>query len=227
MTMIIGHDVRCVCCGQTSKVRIVCSTHAFGSPDLDTRPPEENRSTIWANVYRCPGCGYCASDLSEGSGDLNSIVQSQDYRAHLENESWPAKANEFLCQALIAKHMDRLVDAASATLFAAWICDDSPSHREQAIACRQSALSLLLEAEQAGDEAFDNSETIRAMRVDLLRRSEDFSEARVAVDAMIAAVDSFRSILLFQKHLIETRDTAAHLVSEAFDFVKKADAGAN
>jgi hypothetical protein len=223
MTTIFSSDVRCAVCGQESHVSQIGSTNSFGSPDLDTRPPEMKRSTIWAWVSCCPGCGYCASDLAEDVGELNAIVHSPDYQARLKDERCPAKANEFLCQALIAKHLGRLQDAVWATLHATWICDDSAEHAQQAIECRKAALALLLEAERAGDPMFDEPAGSGAMRVDLLRRSGDFPAARAAVDSMIVGADEsiIRSILVFQKHLIETGDAAAHLVSEAVDFVEK------
>jgi hypothetical protein len=223
MTTIFSSDVRCAVCGHESHVSQIGSTNSFGSSDLDTRPPEMKRSTIWAWVFSCPGCGYCASDLAEDVGELNAIVCSPDYQARLKDKRCPAKANEFLCQALIAKHLGGMQVAAWSTLHAAWICDDSAKHAQQAIECRKAALALLLEAERAGDPMFDDPAGSGAMRVDLLRRSGDFPAARAAVDSMIVGADEgiIRSILIFQKHLIEASDTAAHLVSEAVDFVEK------
>ncbi len=171
MTTIFSSDVRCAVCGHETQISQIGSTNACGSTDLDTRPPEMQRSTIWSWVFCCPGCGYCAGDLLERTKGLNGIVRSPNYQARLKNELCDAKANEFLCQALIAKHEGHPQAAVWATLHAAWISDDSD---RQAFAIRKEAVALLIKAERAGDPALGDVASSQALRVDLLRRSEDF-----------------------------------------------------
>lgn len=103
MTTVFSSEVRCAVCGHESQVSQIGSTNSFGSSDLDTRPAEMQRSTISMWVFCCPCCGFCAGDLAEGTESLNAIVRSPDYQVRLKNELCPAKANEFRCQALIAK----------------------------------------------------------------------------------------------------------------------------
>lgn len=88
---------------------------------------------------------------------------------------------------------------------------------------KKEAAALLDEAERAGDPVFGDFAGSRAMRVDLLRRSGDFSGACAAVESGIDGDDSeiIRTIMLYQKHLIEHKDGAAHSVSEAVEFVEK------
>lgn len=220
MTTIFSSDVRCAVCGHESQISEIGSTNAFGSSDLDTRPPEMQRSTIWSWVFSCPGCSYCAGDLSEGTEGLNAIVKSPDYQARLKDELYPAKANEFLCQALIAKQLGQPQRAAWATLHAAWICDDSERH---ASAIRKEAVALLVEAERADDPAFGDLARSQALRVDLLRRSADFAGARALIDSTIDPDTSeiVRTILLYQKHLAELNDSSDHSVAEAVNFAEK------
>jgi hypothetical protein len=57
MTTLYREKSRCAVCGIATEYTSIGSTNAFGSPDLDTRPPEMQRSTIFAWVQRCPECG--------------------------------------------------------------------------------------------------------------------------------------------------------------------------
>ena len=55
----------CAVCGATHRYRILTSTNAFGSPDLDLRPPQMKRGTMPLWVQECPSCGYTAEDVSD------------------------------------------------------------------------------------------------------------------------------------------------------------------
>ncbi len=65
MTRIFEQEVECCVCQEKSKHMIIGSTNSFGSPDLDTRPPEMKRSTLSLWIQRCPSCGYSSPDLSD------------------------------------------------------------------------------------------------------------------------------------------------------------------
>ncbi len=54
---------KCTICGTESKFNIITSTNSFGSPDLDLRPPEMRRSTMWLWIQRCPCCNYVNYDV--------------------------------------------------------------------------------------------------------------------------------------------------------------------
>ncbi len=44
MTTIYNKKITCCLCNKESEYRGIGSTNAFGSPDLDTRPPQMQRS---------------------------------------------------------------------------------------------------------------------------------------------------------------------------------------
>ena len=46
----------CAVCGAMHEYRILTSTNAFGSPDLDLRPPMMKRGTMHLWVQECPSC---------------------------------------------------------------------------------------------------------------------------------------------------------------------------
>ena len=74
MTTMHEEKVQCCVCGKKNNHEVVGSSYSHGSSDLDTRPPEMTRSTIYYSIQRCPSCGYSASDLSECSGDVKFHV---------------------------------------------------------------------------------------------------------------------------------------------------------
>ena len=58
MTTVYHQNITCAICGTEFEYTGIASTNAFGPTDLDTQPPEMERSTIDAWVQRCPQCGY-------------------------------------------------------------------------------------------------------------------------------------------------------------------------
>ena len=96
MTTMYEKKVQCCVCGKKSNHKVVRSSYSHGSSDLDTRPPEMTRSTIYYSIQRCPSCGYCASDLSECSGDVKFHVESKAYQEIIGNKAIPKVAASFL-----------------------------------------------------------------------------------------------------------------------------------
>lgn len=125
MTTLYKEKARCAVCGTETEYTCIGSTNAFGSPDLDTRPPERHRSTIFAWVQRCPECGYCGSDVSQAPSQAASVVSSPEYTRQLSDSTYPELANKFLCKALIDERSGDYAAAAWALIHAAWACDDA------------------------------------------------------------------------------------------------------
>lgn len=103
MTTLYEEKARCAVCGTETEFTGIASTNAFGSPDLDTRPPEMQRSTIFAWVQCCPECGYCSSDISKVPSQAVSVVHSPEYGKQLTDSTYPELANGFLCKAIIGE----------------------------------------------------------------------------------------------------------------------------
>ncbi len=83
-------------CGTENEYTGIGSTNALGSLDLDTRPPEMERSTIFTWVQRCPECGYCASDVSITRPRAQAVVNGEEYKDQLNDPTYPELANSFL-----------------------------------------------------------------------------------------------------------------------------------
>lgn len=215
MTTVCLKTVCCAICGTESEQRGISSTHALGSADLDTRPPEMARSSIFAWVQRCPECGYCASNLSKERPGAKTVVTRPEYKEQLANAAYPDRANSFLCEAMI-EEVHGKSEAAWALIHAAWACDDA-DRPEQAAACRRRAAQMLVQAENGGEVSAEQANATTPILVDLLRRSEQFEEAGRVIEERINDIteDNIRQVLEYQMTLIEASDSACHTIDEA------------
>ena len=216
MTTLCKEKARCSICGSESEYTEINSTNAFGSADLDSRPPERKRSTIFAWVQRCPECGYCASDVSRSRPGSEAVVNGTGYKNQLNDPAYPELANSFLCRAIIDRDDGDYAAATLALTFAAWVCDDFDSHA-QAVACRQKAADMLVLAEEHGQRVSNEDGTGTALLVDLLRRSGQIEQARKVIAKGRASIpDDFTTrILDYQSALLDKNDVSCHTVAEA------------
>ena len=125
MTTVREEFVTCALCGKQTLVMLLNSTHSFGAPDLDLRPPEMQRSSMFAWVQRCASCGYCAPNIAEGTPSMKGIVESAAYRALLVDPDLPELARSFLCSSMIFEEFEEEAFAARSAIEAAWVCDDA------------------------------------------------------------------------------------------------------
>ena len=216
MTTLLEEKTVCKVCGAEVEYTAIGSTNAFGSRDLDTRPPEMERSTIFAWIQRCPECGYCESDVSKCHRRSKEIIKKEEYEKQLNDPAFPELANSFLCQAIINRESKDYAAATWALIQAAWVCDDT-ERSGQAMACRQKAAEMLLFAEERGQRVADEDGSSTAILVDLLRRSGQMDHARKAIADRRSSVteDLITQILDFQSTLIENGDTSCHTIGEA------------
>ena len=216
MTTHYQEASRCAVCGHEAEYVRISSTNTFGAPDLDTRPAEMKRSTIFAWIHRCPKCGYCASDISETAPDAASVVHSQEYTRQLSEPAIPELANSFLCKALIDERSGDYAAAAWAMIHAAWVCDDAESS-DSARTSRRRAADMIDRALENGQEVAGQEGAETAVQVDLLRRAGRFDDALQRIEARRPEIteDIILRILDCQETLIARGDDACHTVSEA------------
>jgi hypothetical protein len=216
MTTIGKLMVNCCLCGSGEAFKCVKSTNECGLPDLDTRPPEMLRSTIFTWVQQCPECGYCATDISEAPTQGETVIYSSEYIQQLNDETYPDLANSFLCKALIDKASGDYAEAVWAVIHAAWACDDAKK-AEAARKCRIKAADLITKATSAGQAVSDEDGEATAIQVDLLRRAGRITEARkiLAENRGSISDETFSKILDFQDDLLKRGDVACHTIEEA------------
>lgn len=220
MTTEIRDVLRCGLCAHESEFTIIGSTNAVGHPDLDTRPPPMERSTLFAWVQRCPGCGYCAADISNPC-ETPEVVAGEAYKRQLNDNAFPALANSFLCKAMLDKVTDDLRAATWAHIHAAWACDDA-DHPAQAKKCRKNAAELLQLAESKGQKICDQRGLSTAILVDLLRRAGEREKAGLVLarPSKFKVDNVIKDILNFQAVLLDKRDPDCHTVEEVLVPIK-------
>lgn len=216
MTTFKEEKVRCSLCSTKTKYTGITSTNAFGSTDLDTRPPEMERSTIVAWVQRCPKCGYCASDVSTARPEAQTVVIGQEYKDQLNDPTYPKLAASFLCKAILDRESKDFAAATWALIHAAWVCDDS-DQAEEAMACRQKAADMLVIAEEHRQQVAEQDGASTTMLIDLLRRSGQFEQARKTIVERRRMISEriIARILDFQTCLLDRNDTGCHTTAEA------------
>ncbi|MDW8147146.1 MAG: hypothetical protein RMJ48_12775 [Roseiflexaceae bacterium] len=206
----------CAVWGTASEYIEIGSTSAFGAPDLNSRPPEMARSTIFAWVQRCPACGYCAADISQAPGHAGVTVRSIRYRAQLVDSTMPELANSFLRQAIVDERAGDYASAAWAIVHAAWVCNDEEKP-EAAQECRGKAAEMVMRAIESGQEITEQRGAETAILVDLLRRAGRFAKARQVIASRRPGIidDVILKILAFQELLIARGDVARYTLDEA------------
>lgn len=125
MTTIIKHQVKCAVCGHENEESVVTSTNRKGYMDLDTRPPEMERSTICYRVWECEECGYVAEHLSDPFPLPAAFLQSGQYLGFGGQVPICGLTAKFIKKARIACEMKDYYIAFSDYLGAAWAADDS------------------------------------------------------------------------------------------------------
>ena len=217
MTTILPEPKKCALCGKTSEYMLISSTNTFGSPDLDTRPPEMQRSTIQWWVQTCPSCGYCSPDISEAHGGASETVRTPAYQTQLNDKRYPRLANAFLCFGLIQESAGKHVQAGWANIHAAWACDDAGSEIPAAES-RKKALILLRKAKELGQAFAMQPGAEEAIIADLARRSGQLELAREACDRGLRATGleaTVEAVLRFEAALTDRGDTGRHTIAEA------------
>ena len=216
MTTFYRKKIQCSLCGEISEFTGISSTNTFfGSADLDTRPPEMQRSTMHTWVRRCPHCGYCASDIGTSVPEAQSIVKSKAYADQLNDTDYPEMANSFLCKAMICEETGDYKAAFLAFLHAAWACDDHKRHT-QAKMCRQKAADRLMRVAEQNRQLAAPNESYTAILIDLLRRSGQVEQARQIIAARRDDIteEMIRQISDFQVKLLDRNEESCHTVEE-------------
>lgn len=166
---------KCAHCGSAQTVTVLGSTNAFGSMDLDMRPPPMERDTLSVQIHQCAACGFCAGDLESSEGVDLAQVGKPAYLAILADERFPDLANRFRAFAFLATAADSPVPACWGQMRAAWVCDDAGNAYEaMAASCRREAVEAMERIHAKGMTLCPDRETDEILRLDLLRRSGNF-----------------------------------------------------
>ncbi|MGN0701942.1 MAG: hypothetical protein ACI4KL_02045 [Lentihominibacter sp.] len=213
MTSCFSEEYTCSVCGAKNKYRVIASTNALGSADLDLRPPEMQRSTMGMWVQECPDCGYVSGQVSDESTVTKQWLQSEEYVTCNGIDFKSDSAKKFFKYYMINLEDENQEDSFFAILHAAWACDDA-NDSENAKCCRKLAIPI---AEELVDKKVDNADAILLMKADLLRRAEDF-EALISEYCDIKFDnDIMNDILTFQLKKAGEKDSLCYRVEDVRD----------
>jgi hypothetical protein len=218
MTTFASQSVACGNCGHVFNHPNLGSTYTFGSPDLDTRPPELQRSTMHAWIQGCPSCGYCSRDVAEFDHRLRPVLESAKYRSQLTDTVYPELTSTFICAGMLVEAAGRQADAGWAYLQAAWSLDDA-NKEELARVWRGKAADKFLGILNDGKLFAEELGASEVIVTDCLRRLGRGTEALQVIERGLSQSydDVIHKILTFERALIQRGDTGRHLVKEAFE----------
>ncbi len=218
MTTVVFVKKTCFVCGTRDRYADIGVINIGKPDDLDGRPGDSHRSSIYMVMKRCSTCGYCAPDIATGPKGAAIIVKEPSYRKQLNESSLPETANTFLCWALLQKRSGNFHEAGKATLFAAWVCDDSSEFQFKARSLRVEAIALLLKARELGQPFARTPFLEQSLLIDLMRRAGQLDEAGAYCKEtlkMEELTENEEMILAYQEDLIEAKDNRRHTINEA------------
>lgn len=214
MTLPMTITSICSVCGAVSNQTRLASTNAFGSPDLDLRPPQMKRSTMWAWLEECPECGYVASSLSNACPVPRSFLQSEAYQS-CEGLTFRSRlAPRFYRAHMLQSRAGALHSAMRHALETAWLCDDS-DETDNAIRCRNLAADCLQILRQLSPD----DETLMVRQLDVLRRAGRFEDALAAYEQLDLenVSELIRKLAAFEAKKAQQRDLNCYTVAKAVD----------
>jgi hypothetical protein len=201
--------IRCGVCGTESRHPPFRPSPPEQPPDLDLRPGEPVRSTMSRWLQQCPGCGYCAPDITRAHPAAAEAVRAAPFRALLADNTIPPLARRFLAWALVLEETGALHASAEATLQAAWVADDL-GRPDLARAWRLDCVALW-----RGGPPLDAEQTVRV--VDALRRAEAWDDAAATAESLARQEppEAVAQVVMLERRLIDAGDAGRHTVASA------------
>jgi hypothetical protein len=201
--------IRCGVCGTESRQPPFRRGAPEQPPDLDLRPGEPLRSTMPRWLQQCPGCGYCAPDITRAHPAAVEAVRAAPFRALLADNAIPPLARRFLAYGLVLEESGAMHASAEATLQAAWVADDL-GRPDLSRPWRLDAVALW-----RGGPALDAEQTVRI--IDALRRAEAWDDAAATAEHLMAqnVPTEVVEVVRLEQRLIEAGDTGRHTMASA------------
>lgn len=209
MTQIIPITHECSVCGKKVESYGLMSTNTWGSPDLDTRPPEMMRSTMNTWVQECPNCGYAAKSVKNELEIPRQYLESEEYRTCRGIEFKDELSRKFFKKHLISMKNEDKLTALYDIMHCAWACDD---HQDEANAVTSRKIAIELVDELI--ENIEDKETLLLMKADFLRRNKEFEQLIEEYENITFSEDLLNRIIHFQIEKARKNDDACYTVED-------------
>ncbi len=207
MTTYFQEIHKCGNCGAEVELTVIGSTNAFGTCDLDLRPPPLKRFILPEVIQFCEKCGYVSYDISEKPEGGNQDELKKCLARPLNRKNYAQlyqRAAEI--QQIIGTEHDQSVQLF---IRAAWCADDAHdvSNAEE---MRKKAVSEFLLVKE------DFTEDYLLQMVDVARRAGDKSNAFQFIKLLkkMPLESLYQQILDFQEALLEKDDRKCYTVSD-------------
>ncbi len=205
----------CSVCGHSDNYVVLTSTNAFGSPDLDLRPPQMRRGTMNLWLQECSECGYIAGSVEDKTTITREFLSGEKFLSCGGMKFRSALAERFCRHYLIAIEEGDIRKAFFSMLHAAWACDDSKDG-ENAAACRVKAIGLLEELLVQEPDS-DDAGNLIVLKADLLRRAGRFDDVIEQYADFHSDEKIIDGIIRFQIAKAKEKDTACYRVADTID----------
>lgn len=226
--------VVCAGCGKESrqdKFEYI-NPEKLAMPDLDLRPSGAARNSFKALIQQCPGCGYCAPDISVKPENLNMIMSSDDYSVLANSKYFPEQSKKYLKSGFILQASGSDNQAIKSFIYSAWACDDENNYTGARIS-RQMALGYYMNVLHSSGRlhCFETPFRDECIITDLLRREGSLGEARNRCKKALEEIKEDKEryenpesrpvtieeeTLLFQQGLIAGNDRGCHSFNEFY-----------
>ena len=203
---------KCAICGNESEYDTIMSTNSFGSPDLDLRPPQMRRSTMWLWVQKCPECGYVNYTVDSRLNITRELLESIEY---IDSDGMNFKselADDFYKHYMLLSRCRNYMEAYNALLYCAWACDDAND-----IATASSIRKKMVKLYEKIPAYKRENENIIAQYVDVLRRSSQFDVILEHFADFKASDEVIQKVIGFQIALAKKEDTGVYTVRDALE----------
>ncbi len=208
MTTFASVLVQCPICGNKWESAALTSSNAFGSMDLDTRPPEMARSTMCFWLYECPECGYVARNMNGKATIGKEFLKTEKYVTCDGYTFENSLAKAFYRHHLIMLESGEIMPAITSLLHTIWVCDDAGD--ENALTLREK----LAEMTEARLKNYCDPE-LYIMRADALRRSYQFDRLISEYEGKKFYNKLVDQIVSIQIKLAKKKDAGCYTVDEA------------
>lgn len=202
---------KCAVCGRESEQSVLMSTNAIGSMDLDTRPPEMQRSVLIYEIQECPHCHYCNRTISDIIPSFkNEALSSPSFKKFLEDDTVRDIPKRFILAGFLNAVSGNDMTAGILYLNAAWMFDDYSEIVNAEKSRKKAAFYIKKVVEN------DSKPETVIMLSDILRRAGEFDEAGKVLNTLTEVKeDILKKIISFENILIKEQDRDCYRVEEA------------